>query len=165
MPELTPKERLQPSLLDRLTDDEPDKQVESREKRVLTLQKLRAAVLRDVTWLLNCTNLASILPLDDYPLVAQSVLNFGMIDLTGRTASGLDVTKLESALRQAIVDFEPRITAATLKVKAVVNPARMSPNALSFEIEGELWAQPLPIRLYLRTELDLETGNISVHGA
>lgn len=33
MAELTPKDRLQPSLLDRLTDDEPDKTQESREKR------------------------------------------------------------------------------------------------------------------------------------
>ena len=36
MAELTPKERLQPSLLDRLTDDEPEQQQESRDKRVLS---------------------------------------------------------------------------------------------------------------------------------
>jgi type VI secretion system protein ImpF len=34
MAELTQKDRLQPSLLDRLTDDEPDKLQESREKRI-----------------------------------------------------------------------------------------------------------------------------------
>jgi len=33
MAELTQKERLQPSLLDRLTDDEPDKLSEAREQR------------------------------------------------------------------------------------------------------------------------------------
>ena len=27
-----------------------------------------------------------------------------------------------------------------------------------FEIEADLWAQPLPLHLYLHTELDLETG-------
>lgn len=32
MAELTSKERLQPSLLDRLTDDEPDKTQESRDQ-------------------------------------------------------------------------------------------------------------------------------------
>lgn len=165
MPELTPKERLQPSLLDRLTDEEPGKQVESRDKRVLTLQKLRAAVLRDVTWLLNTCNLETTDPLGEYPLVKHSVLNFGMHDLTGQTASGLDVGELERALRQAIMDFEPRLVRSSLKVRAVVDPARMSHNALTFEIEGELWAQPLPIRLFLRTELDLESGNVSVQDA
>ena len=53
MAELTQKERLQPSLLDRLTDDEPPTQQESREKRVLSMHKLRLFVLRDISWLLN----------------------------------------------------------------------------------------------------------------
>jgi type VI secretion system protein ImpF len=29
-------------------------------------------------------------------------------------------------------------------------------------IEAELWAQPLPLRLFLRTDLDLETGEVQV---
>ena len=29
-------------------------------------------------------------------------------------------------------------------------------------IEAELWAQPLPLRLFLRTEIDLETGSVNV---
>src|SRR2546430_10431676 len=34
----------------------------------------------------------------------------------------------------------------------------MSHNALSFYIEAELWAQPIPLRLFLKTEIDLEAG-------
>ena len=41
MPELAPKERLQPSLLDRLTDEEPGTTQESRERRVLALDTMR----------------------------------------------------------------------------------------------------------------------------
>ena len=41
MAELTTQERLQPSLLDRLTDDEPGKHEESRDKRVITANRLR----------------------------------------------------------------------------------------------------------------------------
>jgi len=59
MAELAPRERLQPSLLDRLTDDEPDQEVESRERRVLSVRGLREGVLRDLAWLLNTTNLLS----------------------------------------------------------------------------------------------------------
>jgi type VI secretion system protein ImpF len=33
---------------------------------------------------------------------------------------------------------------------------------MCFTIEAELWAQPLPLRLFLRTELDLETGEVKV---
>jgi type VI secretion system protein ImpF len=53
MAELTPQERLQPSLLDRLTDEEPDQLQESREKRVLSMSRLRDFVLRDLAWLFN----------------------------------------------------------------------------------------------------------------
>jgi type VI secretion system protein ImpF len=38
----------------------------------------------------------------------------------------------------------------------------MNHNAMTFDIEGDLWAQPLPLRLYLRTELDLETGSMDI---
>ena len=55
MAELTPLERLQPALLDRLSDDAPDKTQETREARLITRQKLRAAVIRDLAWLLNST--------------------------------------------------------------------------------------------------------------
>ena len=51
----TPQDRLQPALLDRLTDDEPDKKLEPREQRVLSKSKMRRAVLRDLAWLFNAT--------------------------------------------------------------------------------------------------------------
>ena len=55
MAELTAQERLQPSLLDRLVDHAPTEKRESDEKRTLTKQALRAAVLRDLGWLFNAT--------------------------------------------------------------------------------------------------------------
>jgi type VI secretion system protein ImpF len=162
VPELVPKERLQPSLLDRLTDEEPGNPQESRERRVLSPQRLREVVRRDLGWLFNAINLASVEDLSAYPQVARSVLNYGLPDLTGRTASGMDPPQLERMLRQVVKDFEPRILPGSIRVKLVVDEAKMSHNAMVFDIEGELWAQPLPIRLYLRTELDLEVGAIQV---
>ena len=44
------QERLQPSLLDRLIDDDPGSQVEAADKKSLTKQALRQAVLRDLGW-------------------------------------------------------------------------------------------------------------------
>src|SRR3546814_1367021 len=67
---------------------------------------------------------------------------------------------VERLLAQAIQDFEPRIIPSTLKVKLDLEPATMSHNAMTFDIEGELWAQPLPLRIRLRTQLDLEAGQM-----
>ncbi|MBR9985431.1 MAG: type VI secretion system baseplate subunit TssE [Desulfosarcina sp.] len=159
MAELTPKERLQPSLLDRLADDDPTQTVESREQRVLSLARLRQSVNRDLEWLLNTACLETIQSLDDYPHVRQSVLNFGIPDLTGTTISNADPSALERYLRQAILTFEPRILKRSLKVRAKAGGEH---NQIVFEIEGELWAQPLPEHLYLRTILDLELGRVDI---
>jgi type VI secretion system protein ImpF len=160
--ELTLNERLQPSLIDRLRDDEPDRKVESRAQRVLSINRLRRSVQRDLGWLLNSGNLEVTEDLSDYPEVAKSVLNFGVPDLTGSTTSSVDVTYLERQLRTAILNFEPRLLADALKVTAEIDPQKMSRNAMSFLIQGQLWAQPLPINLFLSTELDFETGSASL---
>jgi type VI secretion system protein ImpF len=162
MAELTPKERLQPSLLDRLTDEAPDRKDESREERVLSPRRLKACVIRDLEWLLNSCDLASVQDLDPYPQVAESVVNYGVPDLAGRNVSGLDVLTLERALRRAILRFEPRILRQSLAIRVAADESRMNPNAIRFDIEGELWGNPMPQRLYLKTNLDLESGEIQV---
>ena len=57
MADLTQTEHLQPSLLDRLTDDEPEEKAESRDQRVLSFQALKQCVIRDLEWLLNTGSL------------------------------------------------------------------------------------------------------------
>jgi type VI secretion system protein ImpF len=162
MAELTPKERLQPSLLDRLTDDEPDRTQESRERRVLSPNRLRESVRRDLAWLLNNTHIAAITDLTAYPEVERSTVNFGLPDLSGKTSSTVDVPALERAIRRAIWDFEPRLLRDSVRVRVLVDQQQMNHNSMSFVIEAELWAQPLPLRLFLKTDLDLETGKVSV---
>lgn len=161
MAELTAKERLQPSLLDRLTDDEPDNAQESRERRVLSMRTLRQAVLRDLAWLFNSNGIGILQDLDAFPLAAQSVVNYGMPDFSGQTASGIDIEGVARRMRQAIWDFEPRILRNTVQVRAIAFD-KSSHNQLIFELEGELWGQPVPERLFLKTELDLEMGEIRV---
>jgi type VI secretion system protein ImpF len=162
MAELTTKERLQPSLLDRLTDDHPQDRQEAREQRVLSAAGLRASVLRDLAWLFNTTNLAALEDLSGLPEVAKSVLNYGLPDLAGHTLAGIDVPKLEQLLRQAIWQFEPRLSPRSVRVRLVVDPEDAHHNSMSFAIEAELWSQPLPLQLYLRTEIDLEDGDVRV---
>ena len=162
MAELTKKERLQPSLLDRITDDEPDAHLESRDKRVLSPARLRECVRRDLTWLFNTTSLSSIEALGGLPDVLRSVLNYGMPDLSGKTASSIDVRSLEQLLLRVIWDFEPRLIKKSVKVTIVVDERMMNHNAMVFDIEAELWAQPLPLRLFFRTEIDLENGGVAV---
>ena len=156
------QDRFQPSLLDRLTDDAPGETQEGRDKRVLSFRQLREAVMRDLIWLLNTAPLGAQEDLAPHPQTASSVLNYGLPPLAGRTVSGLDGAGLERVLRQTIQTFEPRILKNSLKVKVLLAEDRMSHNAVTFRIEGELWATPMPQRLLLQGHVDLESGKIAI---
>ncbi|MEE9397955.1 MAG: type VI secretion system baseplate subunit TssE [Methylococcales bacterium] len=204
-----PKERLLPSLLDRLTDDDPlnrsielqhksiqkiekelalitqstDKDLQENKNRqkslqtqldqaqtqyldlassVTSLSQIRDCVKRDLDWLLNARNYFPPNDLQDYPEIVTSVLNYGLPDLAGKTATGMDIRKLEKILKQAVIDFEPRILRHTVSVRLLVDESMLHHNSLTFEIEGEMWSDPLPIHLHLLTELELENGGVSI---
>jgi type VI secretion system protein ImpF len=156
MPEPIPIEKLQPCLLDRLTDDEPGKREESRSQRIVSHQKYRRGVLRDLEWLLNSHAYITVEGLEsfhlkDYPEAFRSVINYGMRQLCGLTAPNLE--RLQQELTETIQVFEPRITPRSLVIRA-----NLERNLLTFEIEGELWANPLPEHLHIKTTVDVETG-------
>ena len=160
MPELSQKERLQLSLLDRLTDDNPQQITESRDKRVISVSRLRELVQRDMTWLLNTTSASSNMELNGFSDVASSTLNFGVKDLTGYSGAMFNAKQIEKELIKCIRNYEPRIIANSLKVKVKVNDKEMNKNHVVFEIMGDLWAQPVPLQLFLKTEIDLEKGSV-----
>lgn len=163
MAELTTTERLQPALLDRLTDDEPKERLESRDRRVMSMRQLRAAVLRDLSWLLNSPSRPAGDEIYDYPLVARSVLNYGMADLSGLTATSARSRRLEHQVRDAVLRFEPRIVASTLQVRIAQDGTTDSTrHAYAFEIAGDVCPLPMPEALYVRTEVDLETGRCEI---
>src|SRR3546814_4276554 len=78
MAELAQRERLQPSLLDRLRDDDPRNPKDAIGQQSQSARGLRESLLRDLGWLLNSRNLASVQDLSAYPEVARSVVNFGL---------------------------------------------------------------------------------------
>jgi type VI secretion system protein ImpF len=152
-------ERIQPCLLDRLTDDEPENEREGRAARVISPARYRDAVLRDLRWLFNTANRFESAELADFPEVARSVLNYGVRDLCGQLSTSVDVTTLERELTNAIAAFEPRVIPGTLRVRATANSDAQSPSVIQFEINAELWANPVPEHLFIKTEIDLETGH------
>ena len=161
MAELTTQERLQPALLDRLTDDEPEKSVESRDQRIIALPKLRQCILRDLSWLLNTPHLAATEDLEEYPNVAQSVLNYGLPSFAGSAVARLSGAEVERAIKEAVLRYEPRLLPKTVKVKMVSGGAGdEASHSAQIEIEAELWAQPVPLRMFMKTEVDLEIGAV-----
>lgn len=155
------RDRINPSLLDRLTDEAPG--AAGGRGGSTSLSELRKSVLRDLAWLFNTTQVLDAETAEAWPQVRNSVLNYGLPALAGSHASSIDFPRLERALRQAIIDFEPRILADSVSVKAQLERDSLDHhNVVSLHIAGLLWAQPVPIELLLRTQLDLETGQSRV---
>lgn len=157
MSEVVRRERLQPSLLDRLTDDAPEQTREAPDQQSLTMLQLRRAVLRDLGWLLNTTSLDAVEQLDATPRVAVSCLNFGVPGFAGRVAGAGQADGLDRAIADAIRAFEPRIRPDTLQVQLRDGGDDAEAPRLTFEIQGELWALPLPQQLFLETSVEIET--------
>lgn len=158
------RDRLLPALLDRLIDDRPHDSTEALETRGLSKAGLRQSVLRDLAWLFNAqAAVADAIDGEVFAYAKHSTLNYGIAPLSGSLVSKLEMSDLEQMLRQAIIDFEPRILADSLTVRGIAPSDPLGHhNALSFEITARLWAQPYPLELLLKTDLDLETGMVEL---
>ena len=56
---------------------------------------------------------------------------------------------------------EPRIVPGSIDV--TINPDEKSSNmTVALVIRADMWAQPLPMELYLRSEVDVTTGEVKM---
>ena len=153
----TETERVLPGFLDRLTDHYPRATKEGAEYRTLSMKRYREGVLRDLEFLLNTTAPPQA-PLSPFAHVGTSVLNYGLEPLGGVWASQMSAEAIVGRIRKAILDFETRILPASLRVRLLPNDAPGSATVMHIEITGELWAEPCPERIHIKTDIDLETG-------
>jgi type VI secretion system protein ImpF len=140
------------------------------------MARLRLAVLRDVEELLNHTPLSQVLraaraegqptlDLEDYPLASASVLDFGFPNMVGTSPGAQGLEDLRRRLKQALMDFEPRLDARSIRVDLVRGESAASRDEVVFRIQATLLGRPTPINLQLQTTLDLSTGRTEVEEA
>lgn len=165
MAELAPIDRLQPCLLDRLTDDQPTVQVESRTQRIVSSGRFKDGVLRDLRWLFNTQRHREEEGLDAFPQVYRSVFNFGLRDFAGMFSEKGDVREVEREIADTLLFFEPRIIRRTLEVRVFRDEevgAQRNPHRINLQISADLWAQPTPEKFFAKTTIDLETGECQI---
>ncbi|HEX8755748.1 MAG TPA: type VI secretion system baseplate subunit TssE [Steroidobacteraceae bacterium] len=142
------------------TRNVPNAMIESSQHRNVSMRRLRECVLRDVASLLNALNLETHLELQRYPHVQRSVLNYGMRSLAGLSAAAVDAVKTAAGIEEAIRRFEPRLRKVHVAPETL--EGRRDGHQLSFRIDAELWGQPVPQQLVLRTRIETDTGNVIV---
>ncbi len=157
------RDKMQPSLLDRLTDDAPEKIHESANSLLISHSTLRRHVLRDLQWLFNSINNEAQQDLAPFSQVRRSVWNFGVAPLAGQRMSDIEWQDIQRKLTEAILHFEPRILPQGLQVRCLSDPGSLDlHNVLSIEIKGRLWCVPYPLEFLFRTDVDLENGHFEL---
>ena len=152
MPKAETDFKITQSIFDRLSDADP---------RITPERQLKAAVRRDLEWLLNTRRVVEP-PAESLIEVNRSLYNYGLPDFSSYSLSSpKDRGKLLRALETTIALFEPRL--AGVKVTAVESPTAGS-RVLRFQIEGLLLKDPAPEQVSFDTVLQLANGEYQVKG-
>ncbi|AJK45851.1 type VI secretion system baseplate subunit TssE [Burkholderia plantarii] len=156
---------LMPTLLDRLRDDAPHRLVEAPEEYAVTRKQMRDIVQRDLAYLLNTTSIEDRIERDRHPRAAASTVNFGVPPLAGTFLASRQWNDIERMIRQAIIDFEPRLIPDSLAVSPRLSEdASGQHNVLAFEVRGLVHMDPYPLAFMVQSSLDLETSEIQITG-
>ncbi|HDR9469677.1 type VI secretion system baseplate subunit TssE [Burkholderia multivorans] len=157
---------LMPTLLDRLRDDAPHRQTEAPEAYTATRKQMRDIVQRDLAYLLNTTSIEDRIDRARYPQAAASTVNFGVPPLAGTFIASRRWSDVETMIRRAIGDFEPRLIPESLVVspRTDVDSAGEHRNVLAFEVRGLIHMDPYPLEFMVQSSLDLETSEIRITG-
>jgi type VI secretion system protein ImpF len=148
---------MMPSMLDRLIDTDSSR---PGQRAVYNIQQILSAVRRDLENLLN-TRQTPDPRIEDHPELARSVFNYGLPDITRRSAStGEERSEICELVEQIIERFEPRLKA----VRAVaLEPRPGDLQTVRFEIHARLNVDPSP-DVTFGTVLEL-TGHASIQAS
>lgn len=132
-----------------------------RARQVITEAMLRREVSRDLHALLNTIAMESTIDMTDAPYARKSILNFGIPDVTHRTIDELGVDEIPEEIRTAIVNFEPRLAAASLHIERdkSVDPTELK---IRFIVRADLTCEPVHVPVEFVADV-VDTGKIIVN--
>ncbi|CAN7759455.1 type VI secretion system baseplate subunit TssE [Caballeronia sp. LjRoot34] len=157
---------LLPTLLDRLRDDAPQRETEALGEFAVTRAQMRDILQRDLAFLLNTTSIEDQIDRVRYPEVAASTVNFGVPPLAGQYLASRKWDDLETVIKRAINEFEPRLMPDSLAVVPLFKQdAENHYNVLMFEVRGMIHMDPYPLEFLVQSSIDLETSRMNVANA
>jgi len=156
-----PEQIVTVSVLDRLIDRDPANSAEGPATRAQSVRQLKAALRRDLEWLLNSRRIPEPAG-SELKELERSVYNFGLPDITSLNwESSRDRIRLTRMIEQTLAVFEPRIK----RVRVVPAESGSGPqHVLRFQIEGLLQMDPSPEHISFDTVLQLSSGEYQVKG-
>ncbi len=161
MPRDDGEPNLVPSVLDRLIDHDPRVSTEPEARQAASLAGLKAAVRRDLEWLLNTKRLLVTIPAGSSQ-ARDSVLTYGLPDFTHASFGLLnDQGELRRVIQEAVTRFEPRLSSVTVTLLESTSNDR----SVRFRIDGVLNVEPAPEAVTFDSVLQMPTHAIAVQDA
>ena len=149
---------VRPSVLDRLIDDDPRSNVEPPLSRAQSVRSFKAALRRDLEWLLNARRVITPVP-EECPELGRSVFTFGLPDITSMSKDSRESFERLARLIQSAIDvFEPRLGDVSVVLKEGDSKLLRD---VHFVIDGILKLDPMPERVMFDTRQD-EHGAMKV---
>jgi type VI secretion system protein ImpF len=154
-----PRDTVLPSVLDRLLDDEPDQKEERPKPPSQALRDLRAAVMRDVSALLN-TRRRWPPPPPELTELIPSVEDYGIPDLTGAELGNPAARdEFRRLIEETIRRYEPRFRRVRVEL---VEAAEKGDRTLRLRVDALMHADPVPEQLVFDSVLDPVQGSLEV---
>lgn len=149
------------SVLDRLVDLEPKSQSEAPLTRSQSVRVLKAAVQRDLEWLLNTRRVFQE-PDESLKEVSRSAYVYGLPDFSQYTmVSPADQAKLLKQLLATVKLFEPRL--ANVRI-VPIETTEKGIQQFRLRIEGMLLMDPSPEPVSFDTVIGLKSGTAKITG-
>jgi len=157
------------SLLDRLMDRDRDRDrdrslpagvaADPYRSRSASIRGLKAALRRDLEWLLNTRRNPNAAP-DTMPELSQSLFNYGLPDFSALSInSPKDRQHLMGEIERTVTLFEPRLR----NIRVILQDPGAS-RAVRFQIEGSLQMDPSPEHISFDAELQVASGEYQIRG-
>lgn len=151
---------VQPSILDRLTDDDPRNSADPRITYAESLRQFKQSVQRDLEWLLNTRRIA--VPAgEEFEELRNSLYHYGVPDITSMSRDAMESrVRLRTQVEEALLLFEPRLSNVHISINEVEGESYR--RELHFTVDATLRLDPTPEQVTFDTVLHFSSGQIDV---
>jgi type VI secretion system protein ImpF len=130
-------------------------------KGAVTEGQLREQLSLDLNALLNTINMETGFDLDKFPRVRESILNYGIPEISNRSIDEDGVADIVAEIRTALLLFEPRLIPDALTVTRDMTVDSHSLN-IRFSVSGEMACDPAAVAVEFIADIEIDTGKMRI---
>jgi type VI secretion system protein ImpF len=146
-----------------LRDEQGQRIISGRRARkgAVSEGQLREQLALDLNALLNTVNMEAGFDLTEFPKVRESILNYGIPEISNRSIDEHRVADIVDEIRAALILYEPRLLPDTL---AVIRDTTVDPHSLNirFAVSGEMACDPAAVAVEFVADIEIDTGKMRI---